>query len=168
MKRVIIKKGDVFFVKIDDTSKRYFQYITNDLKQLNSDVIRVFKKIYPIDENPDLSEIIKDDIFFYVHCVAKWGVKLGYWEKVGNVADVGTFEHILFRDTNDYGTSKGEEPIKISNNWYIWRINDLVFEKVGKLEGENRKAEIGIVMNPKSIVHRIKTGCYSGFYPDFE
>jgi len=168
MKRVIIKKGDVFSVKIDETSKRYFQYITNDLKQLNSDVIRVFEKIYAIEENPDLSEIIKGKIFFYVHCVTKWGVKLGYWEKVGNTTDVGTFDHILFRGTNDYGTIRGEEPIKISNNWYVWRINDHVSEKVGKLEGENRKAEIGIVMDPKSIVHRIKTGYYSGFYPDFE
>lgn len=169
MKRVIIKKGDFFSVKIDETSKRYFQYITNDLKQLNSDVIRVFKKIYPIDENPDLSEIIKDEIFFYAHCVVKFGTKLGYWEKAGNVADVGNFDHILFRDTNDYGTSKGKVPIKISSNWYVWRINDFVSEKVGKLEGENRKAEIGMVINPASIVYRIKNGVYDfPFYPDFE
>lgn len=169
MKRISIKKGDVFFVKIDDTSKRYFQYITNDLKQLNSDVIRVFKTIYPLDENPDLSEIIKDEIFFYAHCVVKFGAKLSYWEKVGNITDVGTFDHILFRDTNDYGTINGEEPIKISNNWYIWRINDLVFEKVGKLEGEYRKAEIGMVINPASIVYRVRTGIYDfPFYPSYE
>lgn len=59
MKRVVVKKGDVFFVKINDTSKRYFQYITNDLKQLNSDVIRVFKTIYPLDDNPDRSDMTK-------------------------------------------------------------------------------------------------------------
>ena len=64
MKRVYIKKGDVFVVKIDDKNKRYFQYITNDLKQLNSDVIRCFKKIYSIHENPSLDEIIKDEIFY--------------------------------------------------------------------------------------------------------
>ncbi len=44
MKRVYIKTGDVFFVKVDNDYKRYFQYITNDLTQLNSDVIRAFKK----------------------------------------------------------------------------------------------------------------------------
>ncbi|MDI5950258.1 hypothetical protein QLS91_09770 [Flavobacterium sp. LB2P84] len=168
MKRVIVKKGDIFFVKINDTTKRYFQYITNDLKQLNSDVIRCFKKIYSIEENPNLAEIIKDEVFFYAHCVVKFGVKLSYWEKVGNITNVGTFEHILFRGTNDYGTIEGEEPIKVSNNWYVWHINDVVSEKVGKLEGENRKAEIGIVMDPESIVHRIRTGCYDGFYPDYE
>lgn len=44
MKRVLTKIGDVFEVKIDETSKKYFQYIANDMTQLNSDVIRGFKK----------------------------------------------------------------------------------------------------------------------------
>lgn len=169
MKRVIVKKGDVFCVKIDDNSKRYFQYITNDLKQLNSDVIRCFKKTYPIDENPNLDEIIKDEIFFYAHCVTKWGVKLGYWEKVGNIANVGTFEHILFRGTSDYGAMAGNVPVKISNEWYVWRINDTDFTDVGRLNGENRKVEIGMVINPKSIAHRIRYGEYDfPFYPHYE
>ncbi|WP_035644067.1 hypothetical protein [Flavobacterium sp. ASV13] len=168
MKRVMIKKGDVFFVKINENSKRYFQYITNDLKQLNSDVIRCFKKTYSLEEKPNLDEIIKDEIFFYAHCVTKWGVKLGYWEKSGNITDVGTFEHILFRDTNDYGTIRGQEPIKVSNSWFVWRIGDLKSTFIGKLEGDNRNAEIGIVMDPESIVHRIKTGEYDGSYPDYE
>ena len=53
-KRVITKIGDVFMAIIDDTYKVYFQYITNDLEQLNSDVIRVFKKRYSKDEQPSL------------------------------------------------------------------------------------------------------------------
>ncbi len=168
MKRVIIKKGDIFLVKINDTNKRYFQYVTNDLKQLNSDVIRCFKKIYSIEENPNLDEIIKDEISFHIHCVVKLGVKLGCWEKVGNRTDVGTFKHILFRGTNDYGTIKGEEPIKISNNWYVWRINDLTFEEVGKLEGEYRKAEMGMVINPLGVIELLKGNKYPINYPDFD
>lgn len=40
---------------------------------------------------------------------------------------------------------------------------------IGKLEGENRKAEIGMVINPESIIHRIKTGAYDfPFYPNYE
>ena len=169
MKRVIVKKGDVFVVKIDDKSKRYFQYITNDLKQLNSDVIRCFKKTYTMKENSNLDEIVKDEIFFYAHCVTKWGVKLGHWEKVGNIDDVGTFDNILFRDTNDYGTIKSEESIKVSHNWYVWRIGELKSTYLGKLEGEYRNAEIGLVVNPESIVYRIKNGNYDfPFYPDIE
>ncbi len=34
-------------------------------------------------------------------------------------------------------------------------------------EGENRRAEIGIVIPPYAIVERIKTGSYNFFYPDF-
>lgn len=39
---------------------------------------------------------------------------------------------------------------------------------VGKLEGQDRYAEIGIVIDTESIVHRIKTGQYDVFYPDYE
>ncbi|MDR2914062.1 MAG: hypothetical protein LBV74_04415, partial [Tannerella sp.] len=76
--------------------------------------------------------------------------------------------HILFRDTNDCGCKVGEEPVRISNKWYVWHINDENFTRVGKLVGENRKSEIGIVMDAESIVHRMRTGKYDGFYPDFE
>lgn len=168
MARVQTKKGDVFSVKIDEKHKKYFQLITYDLTQLNSDVIRAFKKGYPLEVNPDLSEIIKDDIDFYAHCVTKWGVKMGYWEKVGNSKEVGSFENVLFRISEDSGSKVDEEPIKISEKWYIWKINDNDFTWVGKLEGNNKEAEIGSVIPPPSIVHRMQTGKYDFVYPDFE
>ena len=46
------KIRDVFSANIDNNHKRYLQYIASDMTQLNSDVIRVFAKIYPIDANP--------------------------------------------------------------------------------------------------------------------
>jgi len=159
MARVITKIGDVFSVIIDEHTRKYFQYVANDLTQLNSDVIRAFKTKYSIDAAPDLLEIAKGEVEFYAHCVTKWGVKRGLWQKVGNYKDVGTVD-VYFRGTNDYGHKLGEEPIKISHNWYIWKINDTQFTKVGKLEGGNRNAEIGLVINPESIVHRIRTGEY--------
>ena len=166
--RIYTKIGDVFSVKIDENNKKYFQLIAYDLTQLNSDVIRAFKTAYPLDANPDLSEIVNGEVEFYAHCVTKWGVKMNLWEKVGK-AEIGSTEHILFRDTNDCGSHKeGEEPIKVSDKWYVWHINDENFTRVGKLVGENRKAEIGVVINPASIVHRMQTGKYNFFYPDFE
>ena len=42
------------------------------------------------------------------------------------------------------------------------------FTSVGELEGENRKAEIGVAVNPFDIVQRIKTGHYDFVYPQFE
>jgi len=166
--RVSTKIGDVFSVKFDENSKKYFQLIAFDLTQLNSDVIRAFKKTYPIEANPNLSEIVTGEVEFYAHCVTKWGVKMNLWEKVGSVKEVGALNHIVFRNTNDYGELVDGKPIKISEKWYIWHINDEDFTRVGKLTGENRKAEIGVIVNPYDIVERIKTGKYNFFYPDFE
>jgi len=165
--RVYTKIGDIFSVKIDENNKKYFQLIAFDLTQLNSDVIRAFKKTFPIVANPDLSEIINGEVEFYAHCVTKWGVKMNLWEKEGSIKEIGSLNHILFRCTTDYGCKVGEEPVKISNNWYIWNINEK-FRDVGKLTGENRKAEIGVIINPYAIVERIKTGKYNFSYPDFE
>lgn len=161
MARANTKKGDVFSVKIDDKSKKYFQYIISDLTQLNSDVIRAFKKVYPINANPDLSEIVNGEVEFYAHCVTKLGIKMGFWEKVGNTDDVGNFDDVLFR-------SSGDNPqTKVSHDWWVWKINKEQ-RRVGKLEGENRKAELGSVIPPDSIVHRIQTGKYDFVYPEFE
>lgn len=161
MARTNTKIGDVFSVKIDDSIKKYFQYIVSDLTQLNSDVIRAFKKVYPISANPDLSEIVNGEVEFYAHCVTKLGLKMGFWESVGNISDVGNFDYVLFR-------SSGDNPKKrISQNWWVWKINEEQ-KPVGKLTGENRNAEIGSVIPPDSIVYRMQTGKYDFVYPEFE
>src|SRR5215211_4495716 len=121
-KRVITKIGDVFSVKIDDSSQKFFQLIAFDLTQLNSDVIRAFKKKYSIETVPNFDEVVKDEVEFYAHCVTKWGVQLGFWEKVGKSSEIGSLDHILFRDTPDYGHREGEEPVRVSNSWFVWHI----------------------------------------------
>ena len=160
MVRIITKIGDVFSVKIDENNKKYFQLIAFDLTQLNSDVIRSFKKNYAIDSKPDLLEIIKGEIEFYAHCITKLGVKLGHWEKIGNIKEIGYLNHILFRGTSDYARKIGEERVKVSEKWYVWNINDEDYTRVGKLKGDNQKAEIGMVMSPDNIVCRMRTGEY--------
>ncbi|GHT85992.1 hypothetical protein FACS18947_5410 [Bacteroidia bacterium] len=107
--------GDVFCAKIDDNHKRYLQYIVSDLTALNSDVIRVFKKSYPIEINPDLSEIVNGEVDFYSHCVTKAGIKREVWEKVGNIQDIGHIEHIIFKCKNDYKRAD------IQNDWRVWK-----------------------------------------------
>lgn len=167
MGRANTKIGDVFSVKIDDINRKYFQYIARDLTQLNSDVIRVFKKVYHENNTLDLNDIVSGEVEFYAHCITKLGLKMGYWEYVGNISNTGSLENILFRDTNDYGSKPGDQ-IKLSNNWYVWKINDKDFTRVGKLLGNNRNAEIGIVISPDSIVNRMITGEYNFIYPKFE
>ncbi|WP_312788858.1 hypothetical protein [Sphingobacterium sp.] len=166
-KRVTTKIGDLFSAKIDDNTKKYFQLVAFDLTQLNSDVIRAFKNEYPIDATPNLSDIVNDEVAFYAHCVTKWGVKLGFWEQYGNIKEIGDPTTVIFRDTNDYGQYPGKKIV--SEKWYVWKIDDPSFTRVGKLTGENRKAEIGLIINPESIVYRLRTGEYDlKFYPDFE
>lgn len=167
-KRVYTKIGDVFSVEIDENNKKYFQLIAYDLTQLNSDVIRAFDKAYPIDSNPDILDILRQEVQFYAHCTTKTGVKMGFWKKVGSSKEIGSVNHILFRDTNDMLTKLGDEPIKISHNWYVWRINDENFTRVGKLEGENRNSYIGFIINPLGIIEMLKGNKYPKVYPGFE
>ena len=57
--------GDIFEVIISETEKRYMQYVVSDMNCLNSDVIRVFKKKYSRDNNPNIEEIVNDEVLFY-------------------------------------------------------------------------------------------------------
>lgn len=159
--------GDVFSVKINEHYKKYFQYVINDVTQLNSDVIRAFEDSYPIDSNPDnLSTIINGKVDFYAHCITKLGLKMKLWEKVGNMKEVGNINQIMFRDTNDYGSKIGEQPVRVSHNWYVWCVNDENFTQVGKLLGENQRANIGIVINPLGIIELLKGNKYPANYPN--
>lgn len=156
------KVGDIFAAKIDDKHKKYLQYIISDMSQLNSDVIRAFSKTYPLEANPSLEDIIKDKVDFYAHCSTKAGIKKSLWEKVGNISNVGQIDHILFRDSGDFGNPQ----VKISDDWWVWKINE-PFMYVGKLEGEYKNAEIGVVFQPERIINKLKTGSYLIAYPEF-
>jgi hypothetical protein len=87
-KRTIIKLGDIFIVKFEEYQK-YFQYVADDMTQLNSRVIRVFKEKYPLGSIQDLMVVAKGEIDFYAHTMVNPGIKLGFWEKAGNVPVLG-------------------------------------------------------------------------------
>jgi len=168
MARIYIKKGDIFFAKIDENNKKYFQYITNDIWQLNSDVIRVFKTVYPLDVKPDLSQVVKDEIDFVSHCVINLGIKMNYWTKEGKAEDIGDFTNIIFRNTNDCVRDEKGELKKVSDTWYVWRIGDERTVRVGRLENENRNSYIGLVFPPMGIIELLKGNKFPKLYPDFE
>lgn len=153
--------GDIFSIPIDESDVKYFQYIANDASQLNTDVIKIFKKKYSVKSSYNLQELISGETDFYAHVILEFGTKLQYWVRVGNIPIIDETE-ILFRDSSDYGNPD----IKISYNWWVWKINEPQ-RFVGTLEGENQNAEIGIVIAPDSIVCRIKTGNYDFVYPKY-
>ena len=166
MRRDPTRIGDIFSVNMGDGTEKYFQLVAYDSSQLNSDVIRAFSIRYQNEDSPELEEVVQDEVDFHAHCVAKLGLKLGHWNKVGNVSPVLPIS-VWFRDTNDAGFPAGGQPVKISSKWYVWRVNE-EFQRVGRLTGAHRDAEIGVVVTPGDIVTRMKTGKYEFVYPGFE
>ena len=166
--RIINKIGDIFVTKLNENEVKYFQYKANDLLQLNSSVIRGFRKIYHINDNPSIESIINDDTAFYAHTIISAGIKMGVWKKFGKHPNIGEKKDMIFRSCDDYGIKKGEESVKISHKWYVWKINDTDFTYVGELKGENRNAYIGLVINPLGIIELLKGNKYPPLYPDFE
>jgi hypothetical protein len=162
MRRYSSKVGDIFCVPNNDGSKRYFQYVISDKEMLDSSVIRIFKKTYNINENPDLNDVVKDEIDFYSHVIIKWGIEMKLWEKIGNLSDTGKID-VLFKDSQDIGNPN----IKISDKWSVWKVNEPK-KFVGKLEGENQKAEIGLLKSPRDVIRRIRTGKYNFTYPGYD
>ncbi|MDO4802405.1 MAG: hypothetical protein Q4A15_09595 [Prevotellaceae bacterium] len=156
MKRIITKIGDVFCVKIDENRKRYFQYIANDWHQLNSSTIRVFKTDYPLNIDPSTDEIVADDVEFYSHTILSFGVRNGFWQKVGKSNNVGCLDSIMFRCANDIDIDPTSTK---SYNWYVWNLGDEDPVFIGELtEDFAQKTYDGEVFPPKWIVERIKYG----------
>lgn len=79
-KRIIVKIGDVFWIK-DTNPKRYLQFVYIDDEALGSDVVVVY------EDNPENYD-------FYMHTFVMEGVQDGLWERVDhkNVTfDLSTF-----------------------------------------------------------------------------
>lgn len=159
MKKMIVQIGDVFCVYIKNHFKRYFQYIGSDSTQLNSNVIKVFKGYYPLDSKIDLQKIVEDEVDFYAHVDINAGFKSLYWEKVGN-APFKENINLYFRICN-YGIRE-EMNVKFSTDWFIWQMNKPM-QYVGKLKGENRKIDIGILWEPRIIFERMASKFYFSF-----
>lgn len=153
--------GDVFEVRLDTSSKHFFQYVADDATQLNSHVVRVFRQAYGANESPDLSGVIRGEVDFHAHVLLGIGIKQQLWRKVGHVLPPRDVD-VLFRDTNDYGNPS----IKVSNNWYVWRVNG-PFERIGTMSAEYEGAEVGVVVPPDSLLCRMRSGRYDFVYPDY-
>jgi hypothetical protein len=152
--------GDVFEARVDSSAKRFFQYVGRDATQLDSHVVRVFRTVYDASESPSLRLVVADDIDFHAHVLLGLGIKQQAWIKVGHEASPRDVD-VLFRDTNDFGNPA----VAVSGDWFVWRVNKPA-ERVGKLGQRYREAEIGVVVPPDSLIHRMRSGRYDFAYPD--
>lgn len=152
-KRIVTKIGDLFCVEIDNEYKCYFQYVANDMTMLNSSVIRVFSRHYPLDYNLIADEVIKDSVSFYAHTILRFGIVYNAWYKVGRHKDIGNPNDIRFRWFDELDFSK----IDKSYNWSIWNINEEQ-HFIGEVSEKYRSIDLGIVFSFDNIVSKIKTG----------
>lgn len=162
-KRISIKIGDVFEVLLSGGLKRYFQYILDDSAQLDSNVIRTFRKRYPSNAIPNLEDIVDDEVEHYFHVFVKIGHKDDTWNKVGNVPVEKNLVPPCFRVSGDHGNPN----VKVSHNWYVWRANDAYRTHVGELKGEYQSFDLGPVWPPEAVREILETGKSSWFYPGF-
>lgn len=109
----------------------------------------------------ELSEVVFRPPLFHAHVFLATGRKMGVWKKIGNLGvDSKSFEELIFRDTYEVENLTAG----LSEKWTVWKING-PRKRVGRLEGSLRNAEIGMVINPLAIVHRIVRGEYNFIYP---
>ncbi len=157
------KIGDIFEVPLEDGTKGYFQFISLDETQLNSEVIRAFNSKYDMSCTPDLNRVVEDNVYFYMHVVIKFGIKEGLWTKVGNVPLENNFELPFFRMSWDYGK---KPKVEVSHNWCVWQVNTPIVN-VGELSDIQKKYDLGEVMIPDKIPYKM---CYRKdkyFYPSY-
>ena len=154
--------GDVFEVSLGEDAVGFFQYLCRDSSQLNSHVVRVFKRRCSKNGLRDVSQIALGEIGFHAHVFLSVGVKQHFWRKISRAEVQGRVD-VVFRNSSDYGNSK--EPV--SNDWFVWRIDEPYVE-VGALPKVYRDAEIGVVVPPNSLVYRMNHGVYDFYYPEPE
>lgn len=149
-KRIITKIGNIFCVEVDGMYKCFFQYVANDIYQLNSSVIRVFSRHYDMDYVPNMDEIVNDKVSFYSHTVLRAGIYYGAWYKVGTHKDVGDLNEIAFRMHEEYDIAERTK----SYRWYMWKL-DGTKKFIGEMTDEYRHLDVGFVYAYTNVVHRI-------------
>ncbi|MCQ2217428.1 MAG: hypothetical protein MJZ33_02955 [Paludibacteraceae bacterium] len=155
------KVGDVFEVVISDTEKRYMQYIASDLTQLNSDVLRVFKHIYKLNEKPTLAEIVSGNVDYYTHGDSKFGIKMEAWTLYGNINEIGDYSNVWFKCKRDYTNPEN------NNDWYVWKIGDShISMDINKIK--DLGAHLGMVNSYLSILYRLRTGHEEVIFAKYE
>ena len=162
-KRIVTRIGNVFCAEINNEHKRFFQYVANDLEELNSSVIRVFKTRYPMDYKPVIEEIVKDEVEFYAHTILKFGIVFNVWYKVGTSKNIGEgYKDALFGDADEYMCLSPHETIKVNpiENWTVWRINEPPILH-GRLKKEYMdKLNRGGVISYVDIINRLECGYF--------
>lgn len=154
--------GGVYEAVLDAGHAAYFQHIANDPEQLGSDVIRVFTARLP-PGTATVDALAMSSVDFHVHASIRLGKKLQLWRKIGKADVAAHAGDLWFRTCNEFPAPGGPR-LEHSRDWSVWRVGERR-RKAGALNARTRQYEIGFVVNPVSIVHRMRTGQYDFVYP---
>lgn len=161
-KRTVTRIGDIFCAEIDNEYKCYFQYVGKDSCQLGGALIRVFRKRYPIDANPDMMEVINGEIGFHTLTFIQVGTKLGAWYKVGK-APILNQEHLndlIFGDTSLPFDIDTYQPLNPFEHWLVRTFNTQ-FKDIGELPDYLKGCIENDGVHPySSIIERMRYGYF--------
>jgi hypothetical protein len=157
------KLGDLYTFKCNE-GVGYLQYLGKDSSQLFADIVRVFKGVY-LDSMPmTLSALETAGIDYYALTLLAVGLKMK-WCSIYSREKPIELPDIFFRSTPDYGCNAGEEPIRKTDRWNVWRPNQAKL-KVNGLKGDHTKAYIGVISPISCFIERSNTGNFPGVYPE--
>jgi len=147
--------GDIYEVKLNEVRVGFFQHVAYDDTQMKSSVIRVFA-LRTVDSLTDLPHT---NVAFHVHVALNVGERMNVWRKVGHASVIPPVNP-CFRMCDDYG----DPSVETSRNWSVWEVNR-PRKWVGALDAQTRGYEIGLIVNPLSVVHRMRSGSYDFAIP---
>jgi hypothetical protein len=152
------KLGEIYRINLTDGKCSYMQHLANDATQLGSAVVFVrTEKSLP-------TEPIAFDRFnlqdgFLAHVFIKAGNILTVWERSGWFPPVVAEPIPVTWATCNIKDMQ----LEFSSRWSVWRTNQKRHAPAS--EDELAGAELGLVISPPQIVHRIEYSAYSIRYP---
>lgn len=157
MKRVRLKKGDIFRIPLNNDLYGYLQFVREDKSFLCLDLVRVFDlKINNLKSEKEpyfLENLINSTILFYKYAYTiAVGVKIFEWEKIGNISIENSFVEPSFLSRELFDIND------IDN--YHWYLNQNSKKKhLGKkLPKEYYNLPFQSGTNPKTMTEIIELG----------
>ncbi len=161
VKRIVLKPGDVFRVKISKDDYCFMQYLMNDLNQLDGDVVRVFWKRYREIDRPSVDEVVSGQVDFYTHVFLKNGIREQCFVKYGHSENMGDLGKVYFANYRVYHFHS-DKP-----TWRVWTVQSEDRTNAGykELPLAAIDAYEGSIWSPSSLVRKIVAGIH-GYYND--
>ena len=169
-KRIVTRIGDIFCVELGNGYKSYFQYMLKDCHYLGGAVIRAFKTNYPVEYEPKIEEIVKDEVAFHALTYLRAGIDENTWYKIGNSKEIGQEELKSFvfglpqEEDTSIGYEKANELDANMEPYEHWTVGYAGCERkdIGKIpEFLKSIIECDGVLPYTCIVDRIRYGYYT-------